>query len=108
MSDPRLDDIDRGRECIRAEIKRQMLGLGVPAGRVDEIVDLSIHAADEALRAAHRVLMAASTRDLHQTVNIGMDLLASHAAAAAAEARRLMGGDGPVLMLILDEGRAEG
>lgn len=73
------------RDTARRGIVNGMLGMGFPAGRVDEVVDLAMHAVDEALETVTRILDSASeTRIMLEALPIALQLLAEQAKARAA------------------------
>lgn len=89
MSNP-----ETNRATVRRDIANGMLAMGIPAGRVDEVVDLAMHATEEALKTVLHVANRAS--DASQTMmitHIAYQLLTHEAGRSAetclAEARKL-------------------
>lgn len=73
------------RETVRRGIVNGMLGQGYPAGRADEVVDLAMHAVDEALATVQRILDSASDeRVTLEALPIALQLLTEQARTRAA------------------------
>jgi hypothetical protein len=90
MSDQRQE----GRAVVRRGIYNGMLAMGIPAGRADEIVDLAMHATEEALETVMRVAERASDASQTMTImHIAYQLLAHEAEQSAKiaieEARKI-------------------
>lgn len=72
--------IDPVRESVRAQLAAQMIEAGVPRDETAEIVDLALHAVDQANATFRGVIRTASAGNIADTAaQLGLQLLAARA-----------------------------